>query len=153
MTDIEKAREARKKAWALIMQYCPNPDDLHLVLGGYFGTIRKALDQAAQPVDVEGLEREIIELIEHDFPLDHDLYGIIHNDRLKVIDHLNQRGLIGGLPEIELINRDEQLYALFDAIREIRLGNQTDDKLILANLNKKGFFVAKAYADRMEKKD
>ena len=43
--DVEKALNSLDRLWALIMEYCPNEDDLHLVMGGYAGEIRTTLNQ------------------------------------------------------------------------------------------------------------
>lgn len=44
---------------------------------------------------------------------------------------------------MELLNIDTQRLELFKVIEAIWLGNKTDDKLILANLRKAGFCIAK----------
>lgn len=48
------------KAWALIIENCPNVDMLHTVLGGYFGDIRATLSQ--QAAEIEQKDKRIAEL-------------------------------------------------------------------------------------------
>lgn len=53
--------EALDSAWKLIIEHCSNIDDIHLVLGGYFGTAKQALKQPTVQcdVDVAGLMRHL----------------------------------------------------------------------------------------------
>lgn len=53
----------------------------------------------------------------------------------------------GTQPEIvvpEHLCKDDQEQAIWQAIQDIKFGNKTDDKMILANLHKAGFYIAAA---------
>lgn len=67
-----------------------------------YQTIRQAL-QSQPCVDVEGLKRNVEEMIGFDYDdLDIDLVNLLEgNGWDNCLDHLHNRGLIGGLPEWE----------------------------------------------------
>lgn len=60
---------------------------------------------------------------------------------------VNARAALAAMPVGDdtgtLVDRDQAHLALFNAIRAIEIGNPTDDKLILENLRKAGFWLCK----------
>jgi len=62
----------------------------------------------------------------------------------KAIDTIKQAlAQSGGQVPVEYLCKDDQEQAVWQAIQDIKFGNKTDDKMIVARLHKAGFYIAR----------
>lgn len=83
---------------------------------------------------------------------------LVANNRSVVLSALHaamnpkpaeQKGVSDDLSRMSLVDLDHARLALFDAIGKIKIGNPTDDKLILENLREAGFWICRLPTDHI----
>jgi hypothetical protein len=93
----------------------------------------------------EALERETVEQVISAWAFAHNIDGSVRNDLFKRLrEPRHEPPAPADEVERELVSKDDAQLALFQAIEAIKLGNPTDDKLILANLRRLGFWLVRA---------
>lgn len=79
-------------------------------------------------------------------PLEHPQHGNTERAAAVIRAALKQPSGNEALPAqaqgVEYLSKDDQEQAVWQAIQDIKFGNKDDDKMIVANLHKRGFYIA-----------
>lgn len=79
----------------------------------------------------------------------HAMGATMHFERCPSLPAAETKRACADASQDRLLHIDDARFALFDAIRKIKIGNPTDDKLILENLREAGFWICRTSNDQI----